>query len=239
MKILITIILVLHCTLSHSFINIESLRSNSKRGLTRSAKLLYNEQKGNTDKILASASTLNSYLKDEDEYIFIANYRYGESFDRKDTQDGNVHLRYTKHLFNNKYLENYIQFESNKFKDLNFREVYGSGLRITHEWINFGSGAFFEHEEIESSNNQDAVRANIYVSTSIDNKTGLEFSTILYYQPSLKRKNDNRIILNTGISQRVSNSINLIIEYQYVYDQAPPPGIKKFDSALLMGINII
>jgi len=36
-----------------------------------------------------------------------------------------------------------------------------------------------------------------------------------------------------GVSQRVNMNINIIIEYQNVYDQRPRSGIKEYDSSLM------
>lgn len=235
------ILLLIFITTSpaYAFINIESLRSNAKPGLNTSGKILFNQQTGNTEKILGAASTLNSYLKDKDEYIFIANMRYGESFKQKDTEDGALHLRYTRNLKESHFAEIYTQYQHNKFKALTARELVGLGYRYAMASFSGGIGAFKEHEIIEDRPNEDGYRGNMYLSYGVKNETGFEFSTILYYQPSLSQGEDTRTILNTGISQKVTKSINLIIEFQNVYDQRPPSDIKTYDSSLMFGVNFI
>lgn len=222
----------------YSFINIESLRENSKKGLNTSAKLLFNQQTGNTDKILYSASTLNSYKTDWQEYIFIGNLRYGESFERKDTEDGNLHFRYTQTLKESHFAELYTQYEYNNFKALTARRLVGLGYRFTHKYINIGLGAFDENEVVSPGEDQVAVRGNFYLSSTIQNQTGFEFASILYYQPSFKQGNDTRTILNLGVSQQINKSIGMVIEFQNVYDQRPPTDIKTYDSSLMFGFNL-
>jgi hypothetical protein len=225
---------------AYGFINIESLRKNSGEGLNKSGKILFNQQTGNTDKILGSLSSLNSYLKNEDEFILMLNMRYGESFEQKDTEDGSFHLRYTREIAKKKhFLESYLQYEYNQFKALNSRELFGLGYRFTSKLFNMGIGAFKEQEIIEADENQSAVRANLYLSTTLKNDTGFEFSTILYIQPNLNQGEDTRTILNAGVSQRVTKNLNLIIEFQNVYDQRPPLNIKTYDSSLMFGVNLI
>jgi hypothetical protein len=221
----------------HAFINIESLRKNSQSGLNTSGKVLFNQQTGNTDKVLYSAATLNSFKSDWQEYIFIGNLRYGESFDRKDTEDGNLHLRYTQKLVNNHFTELYTQYEYNQFKALTARRLLGLGYRFTGKYFNVGLGAFDENERINPGEDQTAVRGNFYLSSIYKNDTGFEFAAIAYYQPSFRYGDDTRTILNTGISQQVSKSVAMIIEFQNVYDQRPPTEIKTHDSSLMFGFN--
>lgn len=223
--------------LAWGFMNIESLRSKPKEGWKAGGKIQFNQQQGNTDKILGSAATLNSYQRGDHEFILIGKMRYGESFQQKDTEDGALHLRYTRHLIRSHFAEIYTQFQYNKFKALNSRDIAGIGYRYKREVLSFGVGAFSEYEVIEGRPNESGIRANTYLSFNKKNQTGFEFSTIIYLQPSLSRSEDLRSILNMGISQKVIENINLMIQYQNVYDQQPPTDIKTFDSSFLFGIS--
>ena len=222
---------------AYGFINIESLRQNAKPGLNTSAKVLFNQQTGNTDKTLYSAQTLNSFKTEWQDYIFIGNLRYGESFDRKDTEDGNLHFRYTQKLKESHYLELYTQYEYNEFKALTARRLVGLGYRHTSKYFNLGLGAFDENEAVDPGEDQTAVRGNFYLSTTIQNDSGFEFASIAYYQPSFKMGDDTRSILNLGISQQINKSIGMVIEFENVYDENPPTEVKTHDSSLMFGFN--
>ncbi len=225
------------CSPAYGFINIESLRSNSKLGLTKSLKVLFNQQTGNTDKTIYSASTLNSYKTDWQEYILIGRLRYGESFDQKDTEDGNLHLRYTQTLKKSHYAEIYTQYQYNQFKALTSRRLLGLGYRHTSKYFNLGIGAFDENEVIKTGEDQVAVRGNFYLSSDFETKSGFEFAAILYVQPSFRYGDDTRTILNTGITQKINKTMSLIAEYSNVYDQRPPTKIKTYDSTLMFGVT--
>ena len=236
-KLLILFLFMPIC--SNAFINIESLRENTKDGLNTSLKFLFNQQTGNTDRIVGSASSLNSYENSKNEYLLIADIQYGESFEQKDTDNGSLHLRYTRELTAAHYAELYTQYEYNRFVALNSRKLYGAGYRLKLQYFNLGIGAFNEREEILDRSNQNANRGNIYLSSSIKNKTGLEFSSIIYYQPSFKRSNDTRVILNAGLSQSISKYISFIVEYEYAYDELPPEEINPKDTYLQFGFNLV
>lgn len=239
MKKIFSLFIILLAYESRAFINIESLRKNSDAGFNKSAKVSFNSQSGNTDKILAGINSFNSYVYDKNEFLLIGGLRYGESFNEKDTEDGNVHLRYTRNLFESNFLETYTQYQYDKFRALNSRQLYGLGYRYVDKYFNYGVGAFYEHEELESRQNQDAVRGNIYISGLKKTSSGLEYSSIIYLQPSLKRSNDVRVNLNAGISQKITDFLNINIEYSYEYDEQPPSDIKRNDSSLTFGFSII
>lgn len=227
------------CHSINAFINIESLRENSKEGFNKSARVSFNQQTGNTDKILAGISTLNSYLTKRNEFLFIGNYRYGESFDEKDTELGNAHLRFKRKIHRRHHVETYTQFQFDKFKALNLRELYGLGYRHEDKYFNTGLGAFFESESLRTGKKEDDIRGNFYISGTKSTEIGLEFSTIIYVQPAFTKSNDVRIILNSGVSQRVTSFLNINIEYEYTYDQDPPTNIKQYDSSLMFGFSLI
>ena len=144
-------ILLLVPIISHAFINIESIRSQQDEGFVGAYKTLFTQQTGNTDKSSTTISSLNSYKKTQHEWLFLANLAYGESRDKKDTNNGSTHFRYTYYFKPKIGHENYIQFQYNEFTSLNFREVYGQGLRFIlkeqkQSTLATVAGAFFEHE---------------------------------------------------------------------------------------------
>ncbi|MAE58314.1 MAG: hypothetical protein CME69_05495 [Halobacteriovorax sp.] len=237
-KDLYIIFLLLLSLNTYSFINIENLRKNSKQGFNTSGKLLFNQQTGNTDKILYSASTFNSYKKNGNELILIGTLRYGESFDRKDTEDGSLHLRYTYDLTKKHHIESYTQYQYNDFKALNSRKLIGLGYRLTSEYLNAGIGAFNERERLKTTSDENATRGNIYLSSSLKSDTGFNFATIIYYQPALNDTGDKRLILDTGISQEITKRLSMIIEYHVIYDENPPPRIQTTDTSLMFGFTL-
>ncbi len=242
MMIKILFILLLP-TLSYSFINIESIRNQQTNGFKGSFKTLFTQQTGNTDKSSSTISSLNSYKKSDHEWLFLAGLAYGESLGRKDTNNGSTHFRYTYYFKPTVGHENYIQFQYNEFTSLNFREVYGQGLRFILSTekkytLATGAGAFFEHEELKNQANQDAVRGNLYLSLAQALTETLDVSIIAYYQPSLKRSNDVRTIISAGSSLDITKSITFNFEYSYSNDNKPPIGVNEEDSMTQFGLAV-
>ncbi len=226
-----------------AFLNIESLRQTQthKNGLIGSVGFSLLDQSGNVDKTLIGGQTLNLYQKDKNQYIFLSNYRYGESFGNKDTQEGNLHFRYTRLLNDWLGWESFQQTEFNKFQDLKLRLLFGTGARLqllektTHR-INFGIGAFYEREELEDTFDQKNPRMNTYLSYLYQGKD-FEVSSTLYYQPNMENFNDYRFRASLGLESTFSERFSQTIQYQFNRDTAPPPGIENDDRSLTAGLN--
>lgn len=226
-----------------AFLNIESLRQNNRlqNGLKGTIGFSLLDQSGNVDKTLIGAKTLNLYQKDQNQFIFLSNYRYGESFGDKDTQEGNLHFRYTRLINDWLGWESFQQTEFNKFQDLKLRLLFGTGARFqlvdqTHHRVHFGLGSFYEREELEETFDQKNPRMNTYLSYLY--KGGdFEISSTLYYQPNIENFNDYRFRASLGLETTFSESFSQTIQYQFNRDTAPPPGIENDDRSLTAGLN--
>ena len=199
------------------------------------------ERGGNVEKSLFGFSTLNLLKRKKHEFILLANYRYGESFDSEDTRDGNLHLRYSFRATKNTEVEIFQQTEFNKFQDLNLRALLGSGIRLNlfskkKLRAHLGIGAFYEKEEIEDSIDIENPRLNNYISLNYQSDN-FEFSTTLYYQPNTESFKDYRVRGNFGIESKMTKSFTQTIQYSLMKDTLPPSGIVQTDRILTAGLN--
>lgn len=175
-------------------------------------------------------------------YILLANYRYGKSFEREDTRQGNLHLRYTRLLGEILSFELYQQTEFNKFEDLTLRVLAGGGLRLglVREKKNsffMGLGAFYEKEDLEGPLDPENPRGNFYVSY-LFKSDHYQLSSTFYYQPNLEEISDARLRFNVGLETFLSKNFSQTLEYTIKRDSRPPLGILRTDSQLMAGIRV-
>lgn len=245
---------ILLCSYSFAafgFLNIESLRQRNPsqgvlgkpgKNLLGSFGLRLNDQKGNVNKSLFQVDTLNMMTNGQSNYILLANYRYGESFEREDTRQGNLHLRYTRVLSTLFSAEFYQQTEFNKFEDLSLRVLGGGGLRagLIKEKKNslfIGLGAFYEKEDLEGDLDPENPRGNLYLSYLY--KGGLfDVSSTFYYQPNLEEFADARVRFNIGLETKLNQYFSQTLEYTIRRDSRPPIGILRTDSQVLAGLRM-
>lgn len=226
-----------------SFINIETLRQNNKDGFLGSASLRIAGSTGNTNKVTGSLSTINAYLSDEREILALADYRYGASRGSKDTNNGRFHLRHT-HIFQSfSDLETFVQYQFDEFRKLNSRGLSGANLRTSllkteTQFLNLGSGLFYERQDRAVGADKNDVRVNAYLSYVYQKKDLFDAYLVVYYQPVLRRTQDARVNADTGIEFKLSSRISLSQQVQISYDNDPPRGVLTTDVVYFSGLSI-
>lgn len=227
---------------AHAFINIETLRIEPLDGFTGNLDLTGQFQSGNTDKNILNFSSSNRYHSGEHEVLAIANYRYGESFNKKDTHRGSAHLRYAKELSELLIGELFAQIEFDEFKSLNQRDLFGvsSRFRLINEerfFLFSGLGFFAESEQLKSDTNQENFRGNIYLSGVYKTEQALKASLVVYFQPLWDTLVDHRLNLDFDIESPIYKTLSLVFSYDYQFDNRPPSNVKKYDSTALVGVR--
>lgn len=225
-----------------AFINIESLRQNLKSGFYGSSGVTAEGASGNVRIFKTGLNSQNIYKAKDHEFLFLTNYKYGEASRVKNTNKGNIHVRYATRLEQNLYGEIFGQVEFNEFQSLLLRRLSGLGLRaclFDQDFVSLylGSGLFYEDEKIDLDSDQNNWRGNFYFSYRHLISEILEAVVVFYYQPSTKVINDYRLRFNLGFEFKVSQSLKWVNSLQMSQDTRPPQGIEKEDLSFNVGLN--
>ncbi|MCB0389663.1 MAG: DUF481 domain-containing protein [Bdellovibrionales bacterium] len=225
--------------LSHAIVNIESLRmQNSEEDFVLSFQISFNKKEGNSneDKINLIGQTQRRSLNTE--HLALINYKFEESQSVRTEDQRLFHYRWGYFLSPKLTLESYIQWQEDHFKHLNFRGLWGLGVR--HKVLeqmnlkfNVGYGLFRSKEEYESNAKQTDIewttRVNTYFSTFLILMENVNLESILYFQPSINLIKDYRIHWLNQINFNVNQHLTWLISYEKNLDNQPPEGIKKTD----------
>lgn len=228
---------------ARAFINIETLRRSAKEGLSGALNLQANGQSGNTEKFTGEVSSLNLYRSLENEYIFLANYKYGESNRLRDTHQGSMHLRFARSWNDFPTIEAFAQTQFDQFKLLRSRDLLGGGLRFqlgrTEKGGSYlGTGLFHEWESIKDpGSNQEDWRGNLYLSFLRTFDELWITSLTVYYQPALDEFSDFRLHAEAGLELKLTQMLALTLKYAHQYDSAPPPTVRRQDISYLAGLS--
>lgn len=208
--------------------------SDPEQGFSGTAGLGLSGKSGSKDESEYSISLLGRHVEDERTALLISNYNYGESNDVKDEDDLFVHFRWIQNNFFRESLdwENFLQYEYDKFDDLNSRKLIGSGVRMrfTRESesgvlnTSFGAGGFFEEEVSESSGaTEQNWRGNFYGKWVWNRKGNFPFQLYgqIYLQPVLDDLGDLRSTANAGIKFGLSEAIALHLDAEIEHDSEP------------------
>lgn len=243
MKSLLFLCLLFFSHSSFSFINIETLRQQNQDGFLGSAGLRISGSTGNTNKVTGSVSTLNAYLSEKREILALADYRYGASRGTKDTNNGRFHLRHTHLLKNFSDVETFAQYQFDEFRKLNSRGLAGANLRTSlfkseKQYLNLGTGLFYERQDRAIGSDKNDTRINAYLSYVYQSSENFEAYLVAYYQPVLSRTQDARVNGDTGIEFKLSSKVSLTQQVQLSYDNDPPQGVFTTDVIYFSGLSI-
>ncbi len=224
------------------FINIEVLRIQPVEGYSGSVDLSGQLQNGNTDKSILNFSSLNRIHDGKNEYLAVANYRYGETFKLKDTHRGSAHLRYARYLNDDFAGETFVQSAFDEFRALTRRDLVGLSARkrVMKEdgfFMFFGSGFFYENEQIKIDPNEEDLRGNFYLSSVYDGELPIRVALVTYYQPLWNQLNDYRLNLDLNTESPIYKKLSLILTVNYQFDSRPPSTVKKYDTLSLVGVR--
>ena len=227
---------------SEAFINIESLRQNIKTGFYGSSGASVGGASGNVDVFNVGANTQNIYKNDQREYLFIANYKYGEASNVKNNNKGSFHGRYAQGFAKGWWWEGFGQIEFNEFQSLTLRKVLGGGFRHClfvddDNSVFAGLGTFYEDENIDDDEDQANFRGNIYLSFRALMALNIETVLSAYYQPSFKTIDDYRLQGSAGLETTIIKSVSLVNSFNYAYDSRPPRTIEKQDLSYKVVLN--
>lgn len=224
-----------------AFLNIEDVRQNNKDPVAGSLNIDLALQKGNAEKSRAGVQTLNAFNDEENEYLVIGNYKYGESRGTKDQNEGSAHVRYARWFFPYLAGETFIQRSINEFQNLFYRQLYGAGMRYAvfkeeNSALYTGAGAFYEDEKLRTGIRNRDTRGNFYVSYLNEISETAMFSLVTYYQPNADDLQDFRLNVTTGLSSAITEKWTMNLSIDLMYDSRPPDGVSTQDTAYTAGL---
>ena len=247
--------LVLFCCVfwtgtAHAIVNMESLHlTNPPEGFSGQIEISADGASGNTNKVNASAGTRLQWHKDKNTSFLLANYSYGRSLGKTDTNSSFVHIRHIHQTTLFRAREIFTQLERNEFIRLSFRGLVGGGMRFTlgqssaKKATFLGLGAFYAHEKLSAQQGltdagiYNTWRANLYFipKYKLNNHTRLLSTT--YCQPRLQAVNDYRLLETASLQIDIIDNLALQLGLNITHNSRPPQDVKQTDVVYQTGLN--
>ncbi len=228
---------------SFGFINIEQIRRESGKGFIGKSSAKFSGQRGNTNKLANNITTLNIYRYPEDEILFLADYVYSLTQNVKDTNNGRIHIRYTFKADKPTTVELFTQSEFDEFRDLKWRNIFGSNLRyrLLNQGTNtlyLGTGLFYELATFNMEASRSGFRGNLYLSYVVGFNDRASAYASTYLQPSLQFLNDVRFLLSCGLLFSLTERLSAEMQFNLNYDSVPPMDIVGTDITYFTGFSL-
>lgn len=248
-KTIITFLLLIS-SLSFSQVNTERFRKDSSEpGLSANIDFDVNIITGNTDlKFISLGGRLN-YDWQSNYTFLISDFGYGWSDDKKIFDQALLHLRNVLTISDLVQQETFIQFDFNKKRLLNSRELIGAGLRFKiykSDEFKFRTGLayIYEIEEYKLPENsihgklKNTHRLSSYVTFEINLKEGVRLLSIEYFQPDIVEFADYKFISENVLIVDLGKYLDLNIKFNLRYDSRPPDTIKSLDTITKFGLTV-
>ncbi|SME95855.1 DUF481 domain-containing protein [Pseudobacteriovorax antillogorgiicola] len=225
-------------------VSVETTKKTSQ-GLNLVAKASFESTSGNTDREAQEGSLSARYGWQDHEVLAMYSSEWGVLDGKKYEDNKFYHLRYRYHILPWLDWELFAQTDSDEFRGLSQRRLYGTGPRFGYEGdmyqAYFGLLYMKESEEyldrVEIDRDQDNDRLSSYLSLKAKWDDRLTFFSTTYYQPLIEDQDDYRLASNNGINIAISDMLSYEVTLKILFDSNPPSGIERQDRTLKNGLT--
>ena len=247
--LLIIIVILSYCSFIFSQVNTERFREDEDSvGFSGYIDLEGILATGNTDFQLMSLGSRLNYNWGDDYTFIIADGGYGWENGNSFVDQVFAHLRHVITTGDLLQIELFTQFDNNKKRLLEARELLGGGLRFRilktdHFKFRLGTAYMFETERYdlpENSLHQQTTsfhRFTSYVTFKYQLNKLLSFISTTYYQPRFADFNDYKLFSENAFLIDTGEVLDLFIKFNLRYDSRPPDTVKKFDTFSRIGFS--
>ena len=222
----------------HAIVNMEELHTGKPRdGFTGNILLSMTNTSGNVDKEDYSFGTRLQWHRHIRTNFLLANAAYGKVDGVKNTEKTFLHARHIEQFRPSVAAEGYIQQETNEFARLDYRRLYGGGLRFTlleEEEVGniyLGLGAYYSQEKISAgypdAGKDDEWRASTYLILKYQLTEDTVLASTTYYQPAFSEWGDYRALQQAAVRVRMTDRLSLVVSADYQFNSHPPEGVEK------------
>ncbi len=231
-----------------SIVNTESIRSKSqKKGINHTFTFSGEINSGNNNYYSIKPQYRLDYLpKNTSSYrlLLVANMDFKKK-DKNIVKDNRfVHFRYIRNLAKDKDLDYFIQSQSDFFKNLLHRELYGISYRknmISKNKLSLwlGLGLMYEIEELKNNGTDNDFRFTNNLSINYILSDTVTISSFSYYQPNLDDFSDYRLLSSVDISSNLTKTLILSVNINFDFDTEPGESIEKFDTKIKQSVSYL
>lgn len=218
-----------------------------KAGWYNSINLDLTYRSGNTELLTLRTRFRSDFLSKSFHGFVFGSLQQGRKDGDLFTNKGMAHGRIIKNITNHLLVESFAQKQFNESILLNDRNLIGGGIRLESfsskslVRLFIGTGAMWEHERINNSENGEIttkiVRSTNYINWTAQLDDRLSTSATVYYQANVKNIFDFRILFESSIKTNLTKKLSIPFRVNCRYDNDPPVGVKKLDLEIFNGLS--
>ncbi|HOY43111.1 MAG TPA: DUF481 domain-containing protein [bacterium] len=231
-------------------INTERFRRDARqKGLEGNADIDLSIMTGNTDFRLIGLNSRLNYSWSRAYTFLVLNGGIGWNAGQRFMDQNTAHLRHVLILSPRLQNEWFVQFDSNRKRNLKERELIGVGLRtklLTTSAVKLRLGAAYMYEreryELAEGNSHPRSLATHRLSSYLTLETGkgggVSLLNVTYFQPALTDWGDTRLLSENAAAVDLAANLALKVSITLRYDSRPPDGVKKLDTVSKSSLSV-
>ncbi len=226
----------------------QAIVDDGGKGARHQANVSLDGAQGNTNKNSVRADWLSRLRHGRHTEFLYAEYAWGKSNGKADTNRGFAHLRHRTRLAERWAWEAFGQYGRDLFARLNLRMLAGGGLRralgnqgdATAAWV--GLGVFHEWERLSpragtTDRRTSQPRLSSYLVVEHRFNAQVRMNAIAYYQPAFRDVADYRLLTQGALDIRMNDHLDWRIRLDYSFDARPPQAVKSADLRYSAGLS--
>lgn len=192
----------------------------------------------------ADADAHVQYKTNKSLYLLLASYGLLKANGQKFTDNTFFHLRYNYKFTPVLRWEVFTQLQKNVLNGIKYRFLFGTGPRfkiLSTKTVRLYAASLVMYEE-EKEETQPVIlhtdiRNSSYLSFTISPGKQVELISTTFFQPLLSDFNDFRILNQTSLRVKAGKKLALRVNWNYLNDQRPVPGIPAVNYGLSTGFD--
>ncbi len=228
-------------------VNVEPLRAKLKDGgATYHFRGALSMHQGNTNASAASAGALTGWSTGPYLGYLNATVDYAESNYEANVTKVFAHARFDRRLVRALHGEVFVQFEHDPFRELDTRELFGSGPRLEFDWeqwrLHGGMSYMLEltKRRVGAAAGEYVARhrLNNYATVNYTPHPNVELSETVYFQPRFDRVSDYFLLSIFGAKFSVTSTLSTGIDLIYRRENVVPAGVEQDDVQMMNSISL-
>lgn len=230
-------------------VNVEPIRERLEtEGVTFDARLGMLGRRGNTEGLELNAGALLGFSGGRSLGYLSASGNYAEYDGVRQVAKSFAHLRYNYRLLHRVAAEAFAQVETDEFRRLLLRELFGLGPRLTLASsdvirLYYGTSAMLEFTQRDDSvpegfRDTGSLRWNNYVALTVAIQERITLTETAYYQPRFDDFGDFWFLNVLGAHFQVTDVLVSRLDFTLRREAVVPQGVKHADLELSSALEL-
>ena len=215
-------------------------------------ELGYNGSSGNSSfGILRTGWSLTRIEAEVYEFEISALVRYGKTEDRVIADEIRSTVKLDWNLASDFSPFSYVSVGRDRIRKLDLRANGGVGAKWTFfrgardgSKASFSLASILDYEDFRldagstEAETQTTLRWSAHFKFDHAFESGATFRHIMFWQPQVNRFGDYVVEMSNSVSTRLTSSLSLAIQHEYLHDEVPPPGAEPNDQKFSVVLRV-